>query len=46
MDDNIFNVITLQTILDLQMKLKSDKALNGQQAIEIITEKIREKNMR
>ena len=28
-DDNIFNIITLETILDMQFKVKADKATNG-----------------
>ena len=35
-DDNVFNIFTLQMVLDTSFKLKSDKALNGQEAIDII----------
>eukprot|EP00347_Sterkiella_histriomuscorum_P012729 403367440 len=33
-DDNIFNIVTLQTILEYQYNLKSDKAMNGQEALD------------
>lgn len=32
-DDNVFNIMTLQCILDDGLQLKSDKALNGQEAV-------------
>ena len=35
-DDNIFNILTLQTILEQTLKLQSDKALNGREALEMI----------
>ena len=38
-DDNIFNILTLQTILEQTMKLQSDKALNGREALDIITKR-------
>lgn len=33
-DDNVFNIVTLQTLLEYQFNLESDKAMNGQEAIE------------
>ena len=33
-DDNIFNIITLETILDMQFKIKVDKAMNGADSLE------------
>ena len=32
-DDNVFNIITVQTILDMKFKFKSDSALNGLEAV-------------
>ena len=32
-DDNIFNIVTLQTILEMQFGIKGDKAMNGQDAL-------------
>ena len=34
MDDNIFNILTLQTIIEQSMKLQTDKALNGRDALD------------
>eukprot|EP00347_Sterkiella_histriomuscorum_P013700 403363702 len=34
-DDNIFNLVTIQAILDMQFNIKSLKAGNGQEAIQI-----------
>ena len=39
-DDNVFNIMTLQTILETSMKVKSDKALNGRIAVELIQRRI------
>ena len=33
-DDNIFNIMTLQTIIECSLKMQSDKALNGKEAYE------------
>ena len=33
-DDNIFNIATVETILDVTYDLGSDKAMNGQEAID------------
>ena len=33
-DDNIFNIVTLQTILEMNFGVKADKAMNGQEAVE------------
>lgn len=38
-DDAIFNIVALQTILEMTYNLKSDKALNGQLAIDKIKER-------
>ncbi len=32
-DDNIFNVMTLQTIIESSLKMQTDKALNGKEAV-------------
>lgn len=32
-DDNIFNIVTLQTLLELQFHQSSDKATNGLEAV-------------
>ena len=41
-DDNVFNIMTLQTILEISLKLKSDKALNGKLALDLIKKRIEE----
>ena len=41
-DDNIFNLITLETILQSTFKLKCDKALNGQEAINRVVERMKQ----
>lgn len=33
-DDNIFNIVTLQTLLEFQHNLSTDKAMNGLEAVE------------
>ncbi|CDW74528.1 multi-sensor hybrid histidine kinase [Stylonychia lemnae] len=35
-DDNIFNIVTLQTILEFQYNIRSDKAMHGQEALELV----------
>ncbi len=42
MDDNVFNIMTLQTMLEVSMKLKSDKALNGKIAVDLVTKRFEE----
>ena len=32
-DDNIFNIVALQTVLEFELKLSSEKALNGLEAL-------------
>ena len=39
-DDNIFNIVTLQTILEFEFKLKSDKSLNGLEAYNLVKDKM------
>ncbi len=39
-DDNIFNIVTLQTLLDFQHSLPSDKAMNGQEAVEMVQRRV------
>eukprot|EP00347_Sterkiella_histriomuscorum_P013084 403366084 len=39
-DDNTFNVFTLQTILEVEFKLPCDIAYNGQQAVEEVQNKL------
>jgi CheY-like chemotaxis protein len=41
-DDNIFNVVTLQTILEYSLKIQSDKALNGKEAVEKVLKRAQE----
>ena len=41
-DDNIFNIITLQTILEYSLKIQSDKALNGKEAVEKVLKRAEE----
>jgi PleD family two-component response regulator len=35
-DDNVFNIMTLQCILSENLKLDADKAINGREAVEKI----------
>lgn len=35
-DDNIFNLVTLESVLELQFSLKADRAMNGQEAVEML----------
>ena len=41
-DDNIFNIVTLQTILEYSLKIQSDKALNGKEAVEKVLKRAQE----
>lgn len=41
-DDNIFNIVTLQTILECTLKMPSDKALNGKEAVEKVMKRAQE----
>ena len=41
-DDNVFNILTLQTILESLCNLQTDKALNGREAIDKIISRQRE----
>ena len=34
MDDNIFNIVTLQAILESQYNIKVDTAMNGMEAVD------------
>ncbi len=38
-DDNMFNIVTLQTMLELQFKVKSEKATNGHEAVRKVMER-------
>ena len=38
-DDNIFNIVTLQAILELQFGITSDKASNGLEALNKVKER-------
>ncbi len=35
-DDNVFNIVTIQAIIELNFGFKSDKASNGKEAIDAI----------
>ena len=39
-DDNIFNIVTLQTILEMNFNLSSDKSMNGQQAVDKVKSRL------
>jgi two-component system, sensor histidine kinase len=39
-DDNIFNVVTLQTILEFTHSLRSDKATNGKEAVDLVRRRL------
>jgi CheY-like chemotaxis protein len=41
-DDNVFNIMTLQTMLEVSLKLKSDRALNGKEAVDLVRKRMRE----
>jgi hypothetical protein len=41
-DDNVFNIMTLQTMLEVSLKLKSDRALNGREAVELVKRRVQE----
>ncbi len=36
----MFNILTLQTILEESIKVKSDRALNGKEAVKLVEERI------
>lgn len=36
MDDNVFNIITLQAIIEAKYGLQSDKAVNGKEAVDMV----------
>jgi CheY-like chemotaxis protein len=38
-DDNIFNIVALQTVLEFELKLSSDRALNGLEALTRVQER-------
>ncbi|CDW83581.1 multi-sensor hybrid histidine kinase [Stylonychia lemnae] len=39
-DDNVFNIITLQTILEMNFKQKVEKATNGKEGVDKVMERI------
>ena len=41
-DDNSFNVVTLQTLLKFQFKLKADSAVNGLDAVNMVKQRYTE----
>ncbi|CDW89272.1 pas domain s-box protein [Stylonychia lemnae] len=43
-DDNIFNVVTLQTIIEQNQGFQCDKAMNGIQAVEMFKSRLQEKS--
>ncbi|CDW79459.1 UNKNOWN [Stylonychia lemnae] len=43
-DDHIFNIVTLQTILEIQFNLKVHKAMNGLEAVQKVRERINDTN--
>eukprot|EP00347_Sterkiella_histriomuscorum_P002515 403367855 len=43
-DDNIFNIVTIQAILELNFGLKSDKASNGVEAFNMVTKRFMNPN--
>jgi CheY-like chemotaxis protein len=38
-DDNIFNIVALQTVLEYDLKVTSEKALNGLEALNKVIER-------
>lgn len=46
-DDNIFNIVTLKTIIESNFKVKCDKAMNGLEALEKVrTREIDRQNLK
>ena len=45
-DDNIFNQVTLAAILELRFNLKSDKANNGQEAVQKVNKRYQDSLMK
>ncbi|CDW84389.1 pas domain s-box protein [Stylonychia lemnae] len=43
-DDNVFNLVTLEAILELQFKLKVDKASNGIEAVQKVKQRLAMRN--
>ncbi len=41
-DDNIFNIVTLQTIIECSLKMQADKALNGREAVDMVLKRAQE----
>lgn len=41
-DDNIFNIVALQTVLEYDFNLQSDKALNGLEAVAKVQERTKD----
>jgi CheY-like chemotaxis protein len=41
-DDNIFNIVAIQTILEELGVPKCDQALNGKQAVQMVEKRIQE----
>ena len=39
-DDNVFNILTLQTMLEEGLHLKSDRALNGKESLNCVEDRI------
>jgi len=39
-DDNVFNIVTVQTILEFQFGVSSDKAMNGEEAVEKVLNRL------
>jgi CheY-like chemotaxis protein len=44
-DDNVFNIMTLQTMIETTLRLESEKALNGRVALDLVLKRHSE-NMR
>ena len=40
-DDNMFNLITLETMIELQFQIKVDKATNGLEAVNKVKERFK-----
>jgi hypothetical protein len=38
-DDNIFNIVTMETMLEFQLNMKADRATNGREAVKKVIER-------
>lgn len=44
-DDNIFNIVTLQTLLEIKFGITSDKASNGKEGVDKVKERLNDNTL-